>query len=156
MSLTTFSFPTPTCFGVGSIKELPARLQALNLNRPLVVTDPGLLHTEAFDLLRQTLGKPEEGSKWFVFAGAHPNPVEKDVEEGADAYRKNSCDGVIAFGGGSALDVGKAVRLLVKRPDLKLAQFNYQDDWRGLAPCVCIPTTPRPAHKLRHRSSSPP
>jgi alcohol dehydrogenase class IV len=48
---------------------------------------------------------------------------------------------VIAFGGGSALDVGKALRLLIKRPDLQLKGFDYRADWSGLAPCICIPTT---------------
>jgi hypothetical protein len=47
----------------------------------------------------------------------------------------------MAFGGGSALDVGKAVRLLLKRPQLNLAEFKWDDDWSGLAPCACLPTT---------------
>src|SRR6185503_14258903 len=106
MSLTTFSFPTPTVFGADAIKELPNRLTAMGVKRPLVVTDPGLLRTEAFDALQQALGKGGEGSQWFAFSGVHPNPIERDVEDGAAAYRANSCDGVIAFGGGSALDAG--------------------------------------------------
>ncbi|MBI3853145.1 MAG: iron-containing alcohol dehydrogenase [Verrucomicrobia bacterium] len=139
--LITFSFPTTTLFGVGAIAELSSRLRQMNVTRPLVVTDPGVVQTEAFNLLKHTLGEKAQGQSWFLFSGVHPNPVENDVVEGAAAYRDASCDGVIAFGGGSALDVGKAVRLLVKRPDLKLEKFNYQDDWNNLAPCVCIPTT---------------
>jgi alcohol dehydrogenase class IV len=76
-----------------------------------------------------------------LFDGVHPNPVESDVRAGAIAYQNGGCDGVIAFGGGSALDVGKAVRLLVKRPELSLAAYNAGDDWRGLAPLVGVPTT---------------
>ena len=109
------------------------------MQRPLVVTDPGLLPTEAFALLERALGP--RGKSWALFAEVHPNPVEADVVNGARVYREENCDGVIAFGGGSALDVGKAIRLLIKRPDLKLEDFKYTDDWRGLAPCVCVPTT---------------
>jgi len=140
-SLTTFSFPTTTLFGVGAIAELPSRLRQLGVNRPLVVTDPGVVQTEAFNSLKRALGEAQQGQTWFLYSGVHPNPVENDVLEGAAAYGNGRCDGVIAFGGGSALDVGKAVRLLVKRPDLKLDKFNYQDDWSNLGPCVCIPTT---------------
>lgn len=140
--IATFSFPTPTIFGPGTLAELPKRLPQIGLRKPLVVTDPGLLPTEAYNLLEKALaahGSRDQG--WALFSGVHPNPVEADVVEGARAYRENNCDGVIAFGGGSALDVGKAIRLLIKRPDLQLDRFQYTDDWSGLAPCVCVPTT---------------
>lgn len=139
--LSTFSFPTPTLFGVGAVEELPARLRQMNVRQPLVVTDPGVVKSGAFRLLSRTLGEEAQGQSWFLFSGVHPNPVEHDVAEGEAAYRAGCCDGVIAFGGGSALDVGKAIRLMIKRPDLKLDMFNHEDDWSGLAPCVCIPTT---------------
>ena len=128
MSLSTFSFPTTTRFGAGSLAELPAWLARANLRRPLVVTDPGLLATEAFQKLERTLGPGQKGKSWFLFPGVHPNPVEADVHQSAAAYRAGACDAVIAFGGGSALDVGKAARLLLKRPDLKLAEFRFEDD----------------------------
>ncbi len=141
LSLTTFSFPTPTLFGPGGLKTLPERLAFLGVKRPLVVTDGGLVQTEAFRQLSAALGESKRGDGWIVFSGVHPNPVEADVIDGAKAYLDSKCDGVVAFGGGSALDVGKAIRLIVKRPELKLADFRFEDDWRGLAPCVCIPTT---------------
>lgn len=141
MTLSTFSFPTTTLFGPGAIEELPHRLKGLGLKKPLVVTDPGLPHTEAFKILERTLGASERGKSWQVFSQVHPNPIEKDVVNGAQAYREHGCDSVIAFGGGSALDAGKAVRLLVKRPGFELSKFDWKDDWHGLAPCVCIPTT---------------
>jgi alcohol dehydrogenase class IV len=141
MSISSFSFPTTTLAGAGALAELPARLAILNIMRPLVVTDPGLLLTEAFQKLQQTLGAVREGKDWFLHSGVHPNPIEADVHESAEAYRIGQCDAIIAFGGGSALDVGKAARLLVKRPDLKLAEFRYEDDWSGLAPFIAIPTT---------------
>ena len=111
------------------------------MNRPLVVTDPGLIHTDAFAALQDTLGKSQRDKEWFVFSSVHPNPIEQDVVRGAEEYRRAQCDGVIAFGGGSALDAGKAVRLLLKKPSLNLAEFDWKDDWYGLAPCIAIPTT---------------
>ena len=141
MIVSTFSFPTTTIFGPGAVNELPQRLRGLGMNRPLIVTDPGLIHTDAFTSLQKTLGPSDREKSWFVFSSVHPNPIEQDVVKGADAYRANNCDGVIAFGGGSALDAGKAVRLLVKKPGYNLADFSWKDDWFGLAPCVAIPTT---------------
>lgn len=141
MSLSSFSFPTPTLFGVGAINELPARARRLGLNRPLIVTDSGLLNTGAFRALASALGTDGQGKSWFVFSGVHPNPIEQDARDAAQAFAQNKCDGVIAFGGGSALDVGKAARLLVKRPGFDFARFYDEPDWSGLAPCIAIPTT---------------
>lgn len=107
----------------------------------MVVTDPGLLQTQAFKRLSQTLGSQELGKTWELFHGVNSNPTEQDVIDAAKAFRTGNCDTVIAFGGGSALDVGKACRLLIKKPDLKFAQFNTNDDWNGLPRCICIPTT---------------
>ena len=139
--VATFTFPTATLFGPGTVSELRVRLQQMGGRRPLVVTDPGLLQTHAFGKLRHILGAQELGKTWELFHGVHSNPTEQDVIDAAKAYRSGNCDSVVAFGGGSALDVGKACRLLVKRPDLKLAQFSINDDWSGLPRCVCIPTT---------------
>ena len=141
MSSTVFSFPTTTLFGAGSLAELPARLQKLGIKRPLVVTDAGVLATDAFQKLALVLGKDRQDRDWFVYSGVHPNPVENDVREAAALFQKHSCDGVIAVGGGSPLDAGKAARLLVKRPNFKFERFYDESDWSGLAPFVAIPTT---------------
>jgi 4-hydroxybutyrate dehydrogenase len=141
MSFSSFSFPTATLFGAGALAELPNRLTQLKIQRPLVVTDAGLLKTEAFQKLQQTLGASGQDKSWFLNHGVHPNPVETDVSETAGAYHAGQCDGIIAIGGGSPLDVGKAARLLLKRPSLKIAEFRYEDDWTGLAPFIAIPTT---------------
>jgi alcohol dehydrogenase class IV len=106
-----------------------------------VVTDAGLAKTSAFRALREVLGPEGENAKWFLYSGVHPNPVEQDVREGAEVFRKGQCDGVIAIGGGSPLDVGKAIRLLIKKPDLDFSKFYDHPDWSGLAPFVAIPTT---------------
>ena len=140
-SVSGFSFPTATIFGSGAVAELPTRLKQMGARRPLVVTDPGLLQTQAFNVLKSALGGQDLGRSWDLFHGVHSNPTEQDVIDAANAFRESDCDSVVAFGGGSALDVGKACRLLVKKPDLKLSKFNFNDDWSGLARCVCIPTT---------------
>lgn len=141
MNLTSFSFPTRTLFGIGALRELPANLAKLNIRRPLVVTDPGLVNTDAFRSVAATLGANSEGKSWFLYSGVHPNPVENDVRETAAAFQKNNCDGIIGLGGGSALDVAKVARLLVKRAQLDWAKFYDEPDWSGLTPFVAIPTT---------------
>jgi len=141
MSLTRFSFPTPTLFGAGALAELPAWLRALRIQRPLVVTDSGLVSTDAFKRLAQALGEAGQGKDWFLYSGVHPNPIESDVVEPAAVFREKGCDGVIGIGGGSPLDAGKAARLLVKRPGFNLARFYDEPDWSGLAPFIAIPTT---------------
>ena len=88
--ITTFSFPTQIVFGAGARQELPRRLVQLGVHRPLVVTDAGLVATEAF----QQLQAVAEG-KWPVFSGVHPNPTIDDVEAATEAFRVAQCDGVI-------------------------------------------------------------
>src|SRR5436309_10320501 len=139
--ISRFSFPTAVLCGPAALQQLASHLRQTNCQRPLVVTDQGLLQTKAFGLLNRALGENGRRKTWEVFAEVHPNPVEQDVRDAAKSFRDAKCDSVIAFGGGSPLDVGKACRLLVKRPQLKLARFKFEDDWSGLAPCICIPTT---------------
>lgn len=139
--VATFSFPTSTVFGPGTLSELPERMKRLGLKRPLVVTDPGLTDTDAFRALGRTLGETNRNRRWFLYSGVHPNPIETDVREPAALFQEKHCDGVIAIGGGSALDAGKAARLLVKRPGFDFAKFYDEPDWSGLAPFIAIPTT---------------
>jgi 4-hydroxybutyrate dehydrogenase len=133
---SSFSFPTNVRFGVGTLQELPRHLSALGVSRPLIVTDAGLISTDAFKSLEK-IG----GGKWAVFSGVHPNPTIEDVEAATAAYQAAQCDSVIAFGGGSALDVAKVIRICLKRPDKPLIPFDFEADWSGLAPCITIPTT---------------
>jgi hypothetical protein len=80
-----FSFPTNIRFGAGCLQELPGHLAALGVNRPLIVTDPGLLPTDAFKSLEKISGK-----QWAVFSGVHPNPTIEDVEAATAAYREQA------------------------------------------------------------------
>ncbi len=123
---SVFSFPTRTIFGLNTLDELPEQLKQLGIQKPLLVTDGGLLATPAFALIEKVLGKSSRGKSWELFSEVHPNPIESDVIATAQAYQKAGCDGVIAFGGGSALDVGKAARLLLKKPGFKLADFDWK------------------------------
>lgn len=136
MTDATFSFPTQIRFGAGTIRELRAHLARLKITRPLVVTDRGLLATNAFEILKNALADCGE-----IFSDVDPNPVEQNVENAAQFFLKANCDGVIGFGGGSALDVAKAARLRLKRPEQTLRDFDFNQDWSGLAPFVAIPTT---------------
>src|SRR5580658_4641857 len=132
----SFSFPTNIRFGPGCLQEMPRHLAKLGVSRPLIVTDPGLLATDAFKSLEKISGK-----QWVVFSGVHPNPTIEDVESATAAYQAGKCDSVIAFGGGSALDVGKVIRICLKSPEKPLFPFDFAADWSGLAPCITIPTT---------------
>jgi alcohol dehydrogenase class IV len=132
----SFSFPTAVLFGPGTVRELPQRLAALGASKPLVVTDQGLVGTAAFRTIDGL-----SGGRWPVFSGVTPNPVEDDVERAAEAFRANGCDSVIAVGGGSALDVGKVVRVRVSWPDVPMRRFNPPANPAPLAPCITVPTT---------------
>jgi hypothetical protein len=106
--ISQFSFPTEIHFGPGARKLVAAHLKQQGLKRPLIVTDRGLgtlpiLHDFAEGL---------EGLEVKVYAGVFGNPVKKQVDDGAAAFRAHGADCVIGFGGGAALDVAKAVALL--------------------------------------------
>jgi alcohol dehydrogenase class IV len=146
MNLTSFSFPTRILYGAGAIREIRPVLNLLGVRRPLVVTDAGFKATTAFASLVSALegeatGAAPSGFGWSLHADVHANPAEADVRGAAASYVKGGCDGIIAIGGGSPLDAGKAARLLVKRPGFELAHFYAEPDWSGLAPLVAIPTT---------------
>jgi alcohol dehydrogenase class IV len=133
--ISSFAFPTPILHGAGAAKELPERLSMMNARRPLIVTDRGLLATSAFQSLQSLL--PEAP----VFSGVHPNPVEADVEAAAAEYRERKCDSVVGFGGGSALDVAKIMRVAVAPSAPRWSELSWKDQPGALAPFVAIPTT---------------
>ncbi len=139
-----YNFPTTIRFGVGRIRELPAACRELGMSAPLLVTDAALAKLE---IVTQAIAACRDaGQRCEVFADVQANPVEANVNAGVAAFRSGKHDGVIAMGGGSGLDVGKAVALMSgqSRP---LFDFEDRDDWwtrvdvRGIAPIVGVPTT---------------
>jgi 4-hydroxybutyrate dehydrogenase len=133
--ISSFAFPTPILHGSGALRELPDRLRTIGGSRPLIVTDPGLLSSSAFQSLRSLLPKAT------IFSGVHPNPVEANVESAAAAYREHECDSVIGFGGGSVLDVAKIVRVAAGPKTLPWSELTLKDQLGALAPFIAIPTT---------------
>lgn len=141
--IETFSFPTRMVFGVGAARQLPACLSEIGVRRPLVVTDPGLRSAPPFETVVSALR--QGGIQYEVFAGVHPNPVEEDVQQAAELYRRAGCDGVIGLGGGSAIDVAKAT-VVMARHEGSLADFEAQAGGMERLtgpydPIVAIPTT---------------
>jgi len=139
--ITAFSFPTRIVFGRGAIRQLPACLTETGIHKPLLVTDPGLRATPVFQAAVSALaGIPHE-----VFADVHGNPVEEDVLGAAALYRSGGCDGVIGLGGGSALDVAKAVVVMARHQGAFLeleAQAGGMDRMKGpYDAIIAIPTT---------------
>ncbi|MDP7585484.1 MAG: iron-containing alcohol dehydrogenase, partial [Verrucomicrobiota bacterium] len=141
MDTTSFNFPTDTRVGPGVISQLNETLLALGIQRPLVVTDSGLLATDAFKKLAGALLPGEPDRDWFLHSDVQPNPTEANTRGAAELALAKGCDGVVGLGGGSALDAAKVCRILIKLPQLKLADYDWEADWRGLLPFIAIPTT---------------
>ncbi len=144
MVSATWSYPTEVRFGAGRIAELPDVCGAVGIDNPLVVTDPGLLDQAPFAALLRVLA--EAGDEVGIFSGLRPNPVESDVSEGVEVYRSGGHDGVVAIGGGSALDVGKLVAFMSGQTRPVKDFEDVGDNWtrasnQGIAPVVAIPTT---------------
>ena len=121
-----WGYPTSIRFGAGRIRELPDACRELGIGRPLLVTDPGLA---ARPMVAEAVATCEEaGLGCAVFSDVRGNPVEANVQDGVAALKAGDHDGVIAFGGGSALDAGKAVALMVgqTRP---IWDFEDREDW---------------------------
>lgn len=145
MNLTgNWSYPTAMRFGAGRIAELPEACLAAGMKKPLLVTDKGLANlpitAAALDLIEGAgLGRG-------IFFDVDPNPTDANVAEGLKAYREGGYDGVVAFGGGSGLDLGKVIAFMAGqvRP---LWDFEDIGDWwtradpAGIHPIVAVPTT---------------
>ena len=141
MDITSFNFPTDTRVGPGVIGQINETLLSLGIHRPLVVTDSGLLATDAFKKLAGALLPGEPDRDWFLHSGVQPNPTEENTRGAAELALAKGCDGVVGLGGGSALDAAKVCRILIKQPQLKLADYDWEADWSGLLPFIAIPTT---------------
>lgn len=139
-----WNYPTTVRFGAGRIAELPDALAATGIKRPLFVTDPGLAKLPVAAATLRLLDDAKV--PYGVFSDVKPNPVESNLAAGIAAFRKGKHDGVIAFGGGSALDLGK---LIAFQAGQSRPVWDFEDigDWwtradaAKIAPIVAVPTT---------------
>ena len=143
-SSATWSYPTTIRFGVGRIAELGDACKAARIERPLLVTDRGLADAP---ITTHALGLFEEaGLGRNVFARVNGDPDDDDLAEGIAVFQDGGHDGVVAFGGGSALDLGKLIAFMAgqTRP---VWDFEDVGDWwtradaSAIAPIVAVPTT---------------
>lgn len=139
-----WNYPTAVKVGAGRIRELPQWCVSLGMRRPLLITDPGLA---ALPVVRNVLERCRKADlECGLFHEIKSNPTDRNVADGVAAYQAGGYDGVIAFGGGSALDAAKAVALMVgqDRPlwDFEDIGDNYlRVNVEGMAPVVAVPTT---------------
>jgi alcohol dehydrogenase len=139
-----WNYPTSVRFGAGRISELADAVRASGITRPLVVTDPMLAKLPMIAAAMDDLARA--GLAPACFSAIRTNPVEANIAAGVAAFRAGGHDGVVAFGGGSALDAGKLVAFMVaqSRP---IWDFEDIGDWwtrastDGIAPIVAVPTT---------------
>ena len=106
---TNWNYPTSVRVGAGRRNELADVCSALNMKRPLIVTDPGLAKLSMVEDLQSLVN--DAGLAVGLFSEIKPNPTGENVEAGVQAYLSGKHDGVIALGGGSGLDAGKAIAL---------------------------------------------
>ncbi len=141
-----WSYPTAIKFGVGRIAELAEHCKASGIQRPLLVTDKALaalpITAEARGILKAA------GLGDAVFSEVDPNPNEANMADGIKVYLAGNHDGVICFGGGSALDLGKMIALMAhQKPGLSVWDLEDVDDWYTradadkIAPIIAVPTT---------------
>jgi alcohol dehydrogenase class IV len=141
-----WNYPTAIKFGVGRIAELAEHCAAAGVKKPLFVTDKALaslpITAEAVAVLKAA------GLGEAVFSEVDPNPNEQNMVDGIKVYLAGGHDGVICFGGGSALDLGKMIALMAhQRADLSVWDLEDVDDWytradaAKIAPIIAVPTT---------------
>jgi len=139
-----WNYPTSIYTGVGRINELPEACKSLDITAPLIITDPGLASLPMVEAARNACIKA--GLCCSVFSNIQGNPTGQNVFNGVNAYKEGKHDGVIAFGGGSAIDAAKAVALMVGQTRPLWDFEDVGDNWlrvneEGVAPIVAVPTT---------------
>ena len=141
---SNWNYPTTVWVGENRIKDLSQACNNLNITNPLFVTDKDLINLEMVKNIILELKK--NFNNLSVFSNFSGNPLGENVEEGVIEFKKKKCDGVIAFGGGSGLDVGKAIAFMSgqSRPiwDFEdIGDYWKRADEKNIAPIIAAPTT---------------
>ncbi len=143
MGTVTWSFPTTIVFGNGALSSLAAQVAKVGGKRALVVCDAGVVKAGIADKVKAELEKG--GISAAIFDRVDPNPVEKNIFDGVEAYRAHDADVVVAVGGGSPLDAGKLIALKVthERPLLDYDDATGGDRFisSNVPPILTVPTT---------------
>ena len=144
MANYNWNYPTTLWVGENRIKDLSSACSNLNIKNPLFVTDKDLINLQFVKDIISNLNK--NFSKLATFSDFSGNPIGENVDDGVAVFKKNQCDGVIAFGGGSGLDVGKAIAFMSgqSRPiwDFEdIGDYWKRADEKNIAPIIAIPTT---------------
>ena len=141
MMSMNWNYPTTIWFGNQRINEIQKACESLNIRKPLIVTDPGILKTNIIEKINSSLvNKPN------IFSEVQSNPTGNNVELGVSYFNSNSHDGVIAVGGGSGMDVGKGIAFMAGQ-DRPLWDFeDIGDYWtransEAIKPIIAVPTT---------------
>jgi alcohol dehydrogenase class IV len=140
--MAVITYLTRIVFDFGAVRQLPDELATLNIRRPLIVTDPGIASIGLLDNVKAVLPAQLEIA---VYSDTPANPTEAATLAALEIYQANDCDGIIAIGGGSSLDLAKGVRLLATHPG-PLAQYALVDGGvarirADVAPLIAVPTT---------------
>ena len=141
MMSMNWNYPTSIWFGEKRINEIQKACESLNIKKPLIVTDPGILKTDIVEKINQSLN-----SKANIFSDVQSNPTGNNVEQGVLYFNTNSNDGVIAVGGGSGMDVGKGIAFMVgqNRPlwDFEdIGDYWTRANSEVIKPIIAVPTT---------------
>ena len=144
MTNYNWNYPTTLWVGENRIKDLPSACSNLNIKNPLFVTDKDLINLQFVKDIIFNLNK--NFSKLATFSDFSGNPIGENVDDGVAVFKKNQCDGVIAFGGGSGLDVGKAIAFMSGQSRPIWDFEDVGDYWKranekNIAPIIAIPTT---------------
>jgi len=141
---SNWNYPTTVWVGENRIDDLSLACKNLKINKPLFVTDKDLIGLPMVTNILLNLKKSFE--KLSIFSNFTGNPIGENVEEGVLEFKDNNCDGVIAFGGGSGLDVGKAIAFMSGQTRLiwdfeDIGDYWKRADEKKIAPIVAVPTT---------------
>ena len=139
-----WNYPTSVWVGENRIKDLPEACKNLRISSPLFVTDKDLINLDMTKKIILEIKK--KFNTLAIFSNFSGNPIGENVEEGVLEFKKNNCDGVIAFGGGSGLDVGKAIAFMSGQSRSIWDFEDIGDYWKradenNIAPIIAVPTT---------------